>query len=267
MAVPSRKDIELRNELLREVHAHGGTAISEDLRPAIIDTLNYDIALDETTRWRTTVSWALIDMRDDNLLDSPFGEPNSEDNRSWITRHRPGRDPTQQVWRLTSRGRQLLNTIGFSAKGVRTIISSSQDVSKDFSVRDIKDARERIAASIVQRRGQTEFRQSLLRAYSGQCAITCCDAEQALEAAHIIPYKGTETNHLTNGLLLRADIHTLFDLALLAVDTAEMTVAVSPELDTTTYGSLAGTKLNLPEDESHWPSREALDFHREQGGL
>ena len=41
---------------------------------------------------------------------------------------------------------------------------------------------------------------------------------ETLEAAHIIPYKGSSTNHIQNGILLRADIHTLFDLDLLRID-------------------------------------------------
>jgi len=37
-------------------------------------------------------------------------------------------------------------------------------------------------------------------------------------AAHVIPYKGASTNHVQHGILLRADIHTLFDLDLLRID-------------------------------------------------
>lgn len=39
-----------------------------------------------------------------------------------------------------------------------------------------------------------------------------------MEAAHIRPYRGKKDNHPSNGLLLRADIHTLFDLNLVAID-------------------------------------------------
>src|ERR1700722_13744752 len=39
-----------------------------------------------------------------------------------------------------------------------------------------------------------------------------------LEAAHITPYMGASTNSLLNGLLLRADIHTLFNLGLISID-------------------------------------------------
>ena len=81
----------------------------------------------------------------------------------------------------------------------------------------------------MRRRGQSVFRKQLLAAYNGQCAITRCDVEDVLEAAHIISYKGEETNHIGNGLLLRADIHTLFDLGLLAVDATSMRLLVSPQ--------------------------------------
>ena len=50
--------------------------------------------------------------------------------------------------------------------------------------------------------------------YEGKCAVTGCDVPDVLQAAHIFPYMGPETNHPSNGLL-RADIHTLFDLGLI----------------------------------------------------
>jgi predicted restriction endonuclease len=83
------------------------------------------------------------------------------------------------------------------------------DEGEDFNPHDDQDARERTFAAIVRRRGQSRFRRSLLRAYTGQCAVTACDAQETLEAAHILPYRGQRTNHVTNGLLLRADLHSL----------------------------------------------------------
>ena len=92
--------------------------------------------------------------------------------------------------------------------------------SPDEAPTDDYDARVRATRQIVSRRGQPKFRARLLSAYVGRCAITGADAEAVLEAAHIRPYRGPESNALPNGLLLRADIHTLFDLALLAIDPA-----------------------------------------------
>lgn len=136
-----------------------------------------------------------------------------------------------------------------------------------FDPQDVVDGRDRILASIVRRRGQPEFRRKLLEAYGGRCAITSCDVEDALEAAHIVPYRGPETNHPANGILLRADIHTLFDLGLLAIDTSTMTVVVAPSLTGTTYAGLAGKRLRLPELRDLLPSMEALNHQRTWAGL
>jgi hypothetical protein len=129
------------------------------------------------------------------------------------------------------------------------------------------DARTRVNAIIVRRQGQPEFRRQLLHAYGHRCAISECDAVEALEAAHIRPYLGPQANNVVNGLLLRADIHTLFDLGLLAIDTATMTVLVAPALKATTYGALEGTQLRVPANPCHRPSNDGLDEHRRTAGL
>ncbi len=131
-----------------------------------------------------------------------------------------------------------------------------------------KDERKRVLRQITARQGQGEFRKGLLRAYEGRCAATGCDVEAAVEAAHIARYSGPGSNGLDNGLLLRADIHTLFDLGLLAVDTSNMTVLLAESLAGTVYASeLAGRRLRLPKDRSDWPSRRRLDEHRRDAGL
>jgi HNH endonuclease/WD domain, G-beta repeat len=132
-----------------------------------------------------------------------------------------------------------------------------------FDVETIEDARRRIIASIVQRQGQAEFRCKLLKSYGCRCPITDCDVESALEAAHIIPYQGPDTNHPTNGLLLRADIHTLFDLHLLSIQPNTYDVVIAPELIGTCYHDLICRKLALPQDQNAAPDRMALSKHYE----
>ena len=68
---------------------------------------------------------------------------------------------------------------------------------------DDYDARLRVVRQIVARQGQSAFRAALLEAYHGRCAITGCDAAAVLEAAHLRPYRGPESNTVPNGLLLR----------------------------------------------------------------
>jgi hypothetical protein len=136
-----------------------------------------------------------------------------------------------------------------------------------FTPEGITGGRERVLSSIVRRRGQPTFRQHLLAAYGGRCAFSGCDVEAVLEAAHIIPYLGPETNHPTNGLPLRADLHTLFDLKLVAVDVATMTLLVSRSLAGTYYEQYCGRPIRLPDDPGSRPNREALEQHRQESGL
>jgi len=126
-----------------------------------------------------------------------------------------------------------------------------------FDVLGIEDARRRVLATIVRRQGQPAFRDALMVAYEGRCAITSCDVPAALEAAHIAPYLGPKTNHVQNGLLLRADIHTLFDLNLLTIDAATMSVNLAAGLEAH-YSHLQGQRLRLPPDQFDWPSVEAI---------
>jgi len=136
-----------------------------------------------------------------------------------------------------------------------------------FDANGTVDDREHVLAQIVRRRGQPEFRRALIQAYDGRCAISSCNAVDALEAAHILPYRGPDTNHASNGLLLRADLHALFDLGLVAVDTGAMILLVAPEIARTSYSEFAGTRIHLPRDPSKYPSIEALNSHRQWSGL
>jgi hypothetical protein len=135
--------------------------------------------------------------------------------------------------------------------------------SEEGKPRDLKSgaaARKRIAAAIAGRRGQQEFRQTLLQIYK-RCLITGCDAEAVLEAAHIQPYSEAGTFDISNGLLLRADIHTLFDLGLLTIDVSDLTVITADSLKNTVYGALDMRKLCFPEGTEHRPDRGALHDH------
>ncbi|RPF29033.1 HNH endonuclease [Georgenia muralis] len=132
---------------------------------------------------------------------------------------------------------------------------------------DLKeDTRERALAEIAVRRGQGKFRTSLLAAYGRRCAVTGTTEEAVLEAAHISPYRGTHTNLVANGLLLRSDIHTLFDLHLLTVrpHDGSYVVRVAPSVAEQHYRDLDGHPLqHLPHDVTARPSAEALANHNQ----
>jgi hypothetical protein len=74
--------------------------------------------------------------------------------------------------------------------------------------------------------------------------VTGCPLLDIVEAAHIKPYRGPEDNDPSNGLLLRADIHTLFDLLLLSVNPDSLELWLHPRIAGLGYDHLQATKLS-----------------------
>lgn len=131
-----------------------------------------------------------------------------------------------------------------------------------------EDKRERVLAEIRLRQGQPRFRKNLLNAYRRTCAVTGTETEAVLEAAHILPYKGEHTNVTPNGLLLRSDVHTLFDSLLLTVVPGrahEFTIRVAPEVRGGPYPELDRRPLVVvPANPENEPSAEFLGEHASQ---
>lgn len=123
------------------------------------------------------------------------------------------------------------------------------------------DARVMEFRAVALREGQSVFRSALLDAYDRRCAITGCGVLEILEAAHICPYRGEHTHGMDNGLLLRSDLHTLFDKGMVYID-AEGFVQIDNRLIDSEYAPLRGCKLRLPTDSAHQPHSEHLAHHR-----
>lgn len=69
-----------------------------------------------------------------------------------------------------------------------------------------------------ERLGQQWFRKQLVAAYDGRCAVSDCGVSEALEAAHIENYSGPKSQVASNGILLRRDLHALFDAHLISFE-------------------------------------------------
>lgn len=118
-----------------------------------------------------------------------------------------------------------------------------------------EDKRMVILRAIRARRGQAKFRSALIERHGPQCMMSGCTLMEIVEAAHIWPYRGDEDNAPSNGLLLRSDVHTLFDLDLVGIDPDTLTMRVRPALKSTSYGELDGKLLACGRLR---PSSEAL---------
>jgi hypothetical protein len=167
--------------------------------------------------------------------------------------------------------RRLLNTsVGgpvLDMSGMIRVSESELAKLRKFDTESRKQGVANIIETILKRRGDPQFRRTLLEAYDGRCAITNFNALDSLEAAYIVPFRGKHTNEPSNGLLLRSDIHTLFDVGKLAIDTLTMTVILADDMIHTSYRILAGRPLRYPEEPSQRPDTDSLDLHRRLAGL
>lgn len=119
---------------------------------------------------------------------------------------------------------------------------------------------------VAPRLGQGTFRVAVSEAY-GRCAISGEHSLPALDAAHIVPFAQNGPHTVDNGLLLRADIHRLYDQHYVSV-TPDFRFVVSERLreqfnNGRIYYDLAERQIHLPENPAHHPRREHLAAHHE----
>ncbi|PYE21567.1 HNH endonuclease, partial [Rhizobium sp. PP-CC-3A-592] len=115
----------------------------------------------------------------------------------------------------------------------------------DDEVGKIIEARRTVLREISVRRGQPQFRNRLIARYGMQCQISGSAFPGLLEAAHIRPYAMSSDNSATNGLLLRSDLHTLFDLGILLINPQTFKVKIDARLLGCGYDDLEDRSLFL----------------------
>ncbi len=119
-----------------------------------------------------------------------------------------------------------------------------------------------------QRLGQRAFQAVVLDAYARRCAVTGERIQPVLQAAHIRPLPQGGQHRLDNGLLLRSDVHTLYDRGYLAVDPRHR-LLVSPRLreefgNGEQFYARAGQPITVPARRPDRPSREFLEWHLDE---
>lgn len=117
------------------------------------------------------------------------------------------------------------------------------------------------------RLGQGAFRVLVTDNYLRRCAITQERTLPALEAAHIRPYGEGGTHEAQNGLLLRRDLHSLFDACYVTVTPEfhfEVSRRIKEEFDNGRhYYALHGQKIWVPDEAAKRPDQSALKWHNE----
>jgi putative restriction endonuclease len=132
------------------------------------------------------------------------------------------------------------------------------------SVRE-EQARYGQPATTLPRLGQGSFRVLVTDAYDRRCAVTNERTLPALDAAHIKPYSESGLHVVSNGILLRRDLHALFDKGYVTI-TPSMKFEVSRRIkeeyeNGRDYYRLQGSELRLPANPVNHPSQEYIKWH------
>ncbi len=120
---------------------------------------------------------------------------------------------------------------------------------------------------VLPRLGQGSFRVVVTDAYKRRCAFTGSPVLHVLDAAHIRPYTEKGPHDVRNGILLRQDVHTLFDRGYITVTPAyrvEVSGRIKEEFENgQEYYSVHGSPIALPDARELCPAQEFLIWHNE----
>ena len=221
-----------------------------------------------------------------------FGQANGteteEDLRALVAGHRADRGADGSDFRI---GCRILTQPFFfeesdwmpvPASFKRNIVSFKRYDTGDFEGRKLwEDVCERIARVrgfedlarygapqvILPRLGQGAFRTKIADIYGRRCAVTEERTLPALEAAHIRPYADGGRHDPSNGLLLRSDVHHLFDTGYVTV-TKDLKFEVSGRIreefgNGKHYYALRGRPIQRPGNPDWRPDPEALEWHND----
>lgn len=119
------------------------------------------------------------------------------------------------------------------------------------------------------RRGQTAFRKTLIEQYGYKCALSGAAPSQALDAAHLYSYAEIGMHDEFGGLLIRKDLHRLFDIGLIVIEPKTMLINVDEALSSyPIYQSLNGARIAVdlaPKTKfwikQHWDLHRGLNSH------
>ena len=118
---------------------------------------------------------------------------------------------------------------------------------------------EKTLRPVRERPGQARFRRDLKSVYDNRCCISGCPVSEVLQAAHIDGYLSETSDNIRNGLLLRSDLHALFDSDMIGIDPSTLQIHVTEQAGGASgYADLHGVLLKLPTDTSHHPDLGAL---------
>jgi len=143
------------------------------------------------------------------------------------------------------------------------------ETKNDIQTQTAPDSDTEITTMVIQRRGQTFFRRSVLAAYSLKCCVTGIASPELLRASHIVPWATDSSCRLDpcNGLALNALHDTAFDRGLMTLDknlqvvfSGQLATCIPSHIYEQFFEQFAGKRIHTPE--RFLPKEEYLTHHR-----
>ena len=193
----------------------------------------------ETGRLMTSISFKLANFRalDTRVEAKGFDGVASVDRMVWDHYYQAERKEID-----ISRLRDDLARHEFSDP-LTFVVEDKAEPTDEYQPIQDEDKRQAYARRV--RKGQSRFRKALHTLYGSRCAFTGTDEETVLEACHIISHAKTGDNSLDNGLLLRSDIHVLFDEHLMTLANDGQRILVHKDVTAPDYARLRGMSPGL----------------------
>ena len=176
--------------------------------------------------------------------------------------------PAPQDWRPSIQQGKAYDLSSFIGKEIWNEVLDRMGQIPDYFELEPEIRKEGPLYVVEGRRGQAAFRSSVLEAYKRRCAITQERTMPALEASHIKPYKTSGPNRVSNGILLRADLHQIFDEGYITVRQdyhIEVSKRIKAEYENgKEYYQFNGLLLpNLPDNHLERPDKRFIEWHNQ----
>ena len=196
-----------------------------------------------------------IQLGDLALLKKPFGfRLLGEAGWQSTILDRVKEDRSPRAWVMTSDEKAEIENVilAYGSKKTEAFASVEREhlTALDRALAEDRDAvlaaeNERKTTTVKARPEQQKFREEAMRRHAGRCVVTGFSVLAVLEAAHVIPHTGNPAFEVPeNSLILRRDVHALFDSGMIGINPRSGMLMVSPDLKTTPYGKLDGKLIN-----------------------
>lgn len=212
-----------------------------------------------TTRKELNLLLSQLNYKD--VVDSINDYLNANNRKAWMKAHQSGASTRYfLIWlgqnldaKAIAKGALKANSYAYENWHTDPIIDALEGLG--FAVWDVRrdgefDLQKATAYELTKRLarpGQQRFRSEALALWDHSCAVSGLSIDTALEAAHIVPHSSSGEMSARNSIILRADLHRLFDANLMAIDPDTLEVALHMKAEEE-YAKFKGEHIWLPDN-------------------